>query len=207
MEQINKIKSFKSILVTSTRTYSDSNSISADIASLVARNGRMVALVDADLRRPMIHKLFDQPNRVGLYDVLSGSRSPFAVMHRFDDGYLSIMTAGNQARGSGDLIGSPRMSDLLTLLKNQFEKVIIHGPPFFYSEAAALAAQVDGVVLLIHPGYSQVETSRSIINRFQKTGATIIGIVMRSQPRHQSSQTAFIDRLLAFDQQAQLASK
>jgi len=200
MEQMNRIKTFKSILVTSTRTLSDSNSIAADIATLVARNGKMVALVDADLRRPVIHKLFDLPNRVGLCDVLSGSRSPLAVMHRLDNGHLSILAAGIQARKSGDLIGSAKMFNLLQLLKKQFDKVIIHGPPFFYSETATLAAQVDGVVLLIHPGYSQVETSQSITDRFQKTGATIIGIVMRSQPGHHPGQTAFNDRLLAYDQ-------
>ncbi len=207
MEQMNRIKSFKSILVTSTRSFTDSNTIAADIATLVARNGKKVALVDADLRRPVIHKLFDLPNRVGLCDVLSGSRSPLAVMHHLDNKCLSILPGGILAKGNGDLIGSPKMVDLLQLLKSQFDKVIIHGPPFFFSEAATLAAQVDGVVLLIHPGYSQVETSQSIIERFQKTGATIIGIVMRSQPRYQTGQTAFIDRLLTYDQQARLASK
>ena len=199
MEQMNKIKSFKSILVTSTRSFADSNSVAADIATLVAHHGKQVALVDADFRHPVIHKLFDLPNRVGLYDILSGRRSPLAVMHHLNNSHLSILPGGILRKGSGDLIGSPKMQDLLQLLKNQFDKVIIQGPPFFFSEAATLAAQVDGVVLLIHPGYSQVETPQAIINRFQKTGATIIGIVMRNQPRHQLEQSAFKDRLLAYE--------
>jgi Mrp family chromosome partitioning ATPase len=64
---------------------------------------------------------------------------------------------------------------------------------------------VDGVILLIHPGYNKDETSRVIIEKFQKTGATIIGIVMRNQPKNQLNQKAFIDRLLSFDRRSRIS--
>ena len=94
----------------------------------------------------------------------------------------------------------------MQILKEKFDKIIIHGPPFFFSEATSLAAQVDGVVLLIHPGYNKTDTSRAIIDKFQRTGATMIGIVMREQPKHQANQSAFIDRLLTYDKRARLYS-
>ena len=94
----------------------------------------------------------------------------------------------------------------MQILKEEFDKIIIHGPTFFFSEATSLAAQVDGVVLLIHPGYNKTDTSRAIIDKFQRTGATMIGIVMREQPKHQANQSTFIDRLLTYDKRARLYS-
>jgi capsular exopolysaccharide synthesis family protein len=204
MDNIHKIKSIKSILVTNTRAYSDGNSVAADLAVLVAQNGKRVALLDADLRRPLIHSLFDLPNRVGLVDILQGKRSFSAVMHSVNSNHLFVLTAGKLPAAGSDLFALPKMSDLLRQLKDEYDKVIIHGPPFFYSEATTLAGKVDGVVLLIHPGHTKADPSQVIMEKFQKTGATIIGIVMRDQPKYQVNQSAFIDKLLTYDRRARI---
>ena len=206
MEQMQKIKSIKTILVTNTRSFSDNNSVAADLAVMIARNGKRVALIDADLRRPIIHTLFQLPNRVGLSDVLQNHRSPLAVMHSREEGLLSILTSGKLPGSCFDIINSKKMKESMQTLKENFDKIIIHGPPFFFTEATSLAAQVDGVVLLIHPGYNKTDTSRAIIDKFQRTGATMIGIVMREQPKYQANQSAFIERLLTYDKRARLYS-
>jgi len=204
MENLNKIKSIKSILVTSTRAYSDGNSVAADLAALVAQNGKRVALVDADLRRPLLHSLFKLPNRVGLVDILLEQRSLSAAMHPVNSNHLFVLTAGKLPVADIDLFALPKMSSFLSQLKAEYDKIIIHGPPFFYSEATTLAGKVDGVVLLIHPGHSKTDPYQAIMEKFQKTGATIIGIVMRDIPKYQINQSAFIDKLLTFDRQAHL---
>jgi capsular exopolysaccharide synthesis family protein len=204
MEDCHKLKSIKSLLVTSTRAYSDGNSVAADLAALVAQNGKRVVLVDADLRRPLIHNLFDLPNRVGLVDILQGHRSISGLMHSVNSNHLFVLTAGILPVSNIDLFSLPKMTDLLRQLNDSYDKVIIHGPPFFYSEATSLAAKVDGVVLLIHSGHSKPDPSQAIMEKFQKTGATIIGIIMRDQPRYQVNQSAFIDKLLSYDRRARL---
>lgn len=204
MENLNKIKSIKSILVTNTRAYSDGNSVAADLAALVAQNGKRVALVDADLRRPLLHSLFKLPNRVGLVDILLEQRSLSAAMHPVNSNHLFVLTAGKLPVADIDLFALPKMSSFLSQLKAEYDKIIIHGPPFFYSEATTLAGKVDGVVLLIHPGHSKTDPYQAIMEKFQKTGATIIGIVMRDIPKYQINQSAFIDKLLTFDRQAHL---
>jgi capsular exopolysaccharide synthesis family protein len=204
MEDIHKIKSIKSILVTNTRAYSDGNSVAADLAALVAQNGKRVALIDADLRRPLIHTLFELPNRVGLVDILAKRRSYSAVIHSVNSNHLFVLTAGILPVSNVDLFAQPELGDLLRQLKDSFDKVIIHGPPFFFSEAASLAARVDGVVLLIHPTHTRPDPSQAIMEKFQKTGATIIGIIMRGQPKYQANRSAFIDKLLSFDRRARL---
>ena len=204
MENLNKIKSIKSILVTNTRAYSDGNSVAADLAALVAQNGKRVALVDADLRRPLLHSLFKLPNRVGLVDILLEQRSLSAAMHPVNSNHLFVLTAGKLPVPGIDLFSLPKMSSILSQLNAEYDKIIIHGPPFFYSEATTLAGKVDGVILLIHPGHSKTDPYQAIMEKFQKTGATIIGIVMRDIPKYQINQSAFIDKLLTFDRQAHL---
>jgi capsular exopolysaccharide synthesis family protein len=203
---MNKLKSIKSILVTNTRSYSDSTSIAADLSGLIAQSGKRVLLVDADLHQPIIHHLFNLSNRVGLSDILSGERSPSEIMHYLKDAKIHIITSGKTKANPGEPFHSVQMIQFLQGQKDQFDKIIIHGPPFFYSETANMAALVDGVILMIHPGYAKSETSKVIIEKFQRCGATIIGIVMRNQPKHTLNQSAFIDRLLTYDKGMRISS-
>lgn len=200
------LSGMNTILVTNTRAYSDGTSVAADLAQMVAQSGKKVALIDADLHRPALHKIFDLPRGLGLSDVLNNHRSPLTVLNALENGNLSILTSGMDPLTDFNLFYSNKMRSHLQLIKNEVDKVIIHGPPFFYSETLALASLVDSVVLLIHPGYNKTETSRSIIDKFQRTGASVVGIVMREQPRNQANQTAFIDRLLTFDKQVRQIS-
>jgi len=190
-----------SVLVTNTRVYSNGYSIAADIAQMLARNGKKVVLIDADLHRPILHKMFDLPKGLGLSDVLNNHRSPLSVLNIKENGNLAILTGGIDRIANFDLFSSEKMVEHFQLLNNEHDRIIIHGPPFFYSETIALAALVETVIMLIHPGTNKTDTSRAIIDKFQRTGATIVGIVMREQPRYQANQSAFIDRLLAFDKQ------
>ena len=203
---MNKLKSIKSILVTTTRSYSDSTSMAADLSGLIAQSGKRVLLVDADLHQPILHQVFNLPNRVGLWDVLSGERSPSEIMHYLKDAKIHVITSGKAKSNPIESIHSAQMVQFLQTQKDQFDKIIIHGPPFFYAETATIAALVDGVILMIHPGYSKSETSKAIIEKFQRSGATIIGIVMRNQPKHTLNQSAFIDRLLSYDKGMRIGS-
>lgn len=206
MENLQQTKHMQSILVTSTRTYVNNASIAADLAAMVAQSGKKTILIDADLNRPVIHRVFELPNRVGLSDVLQGQRTINAIKHSMLEGNLHIITSGNMPTETKDLIGTKEMSNLIKQLKQEYEKIFIHGPAFFYNEATLLAAQVDGVVLMINPSYAKSEATQAIVERFQKTGSTIIGIVMRDQPKYQSNQSAFINRLLNYDKHNRLES-
>lgn len=198
MDQFNVLRS---ILVSNTRPYSDSNSIAADLAGMIAKKGRHVALLDADLHHPYLHKVFDIPNRVGLVDILRNKLPVSNAIQDVKPENLSVITAGHLPENSEDLLISPEMSTLIENLKEMFDKVIIHGPAFMYLEASSLAGLVDGVVLLIHPGHVKTQMYQSIVDKFQKTDTKIVGVVMRDQPKHNSGQSAFIERLLTFDRQ------
>lgn len=205
MDEMNKIKSIKAVLVTHTRAYNQESSMAADLAGMVAQNGKRVALIDADLRKPLLNHLFSIPNRVGLIDVLQNRRHLSAAMQPVNGSSLFVLPAGKQESSNVDIFATPNMGNLLVQLRNQFDKIIVHGPPFFYTETTTLAGLVDGVVLLIHPGHTRSDPSRAIIEKIQKTGATVIGIVMRDQPKLPINQSAFIDRLLSYDRKTRLS--
>ena len=201
MENLSKIKSIQTILVTSTRSFSDNSSMAAELAIIIAQSGKKVALIDADLRQPIIHNIFNLSNHVGLCDLLSSQRATSSVIHSVINGNLSVLPSGKLPNGSMDVLCTKRMSEILTGIKQEYDTLMIQAPPFFYPETSHLATQVDGVVLLIHPGYSKSETLRMIIERFQKSGAITIGIVIRDQPKYQGNQSVFLDRLLNYNKQ------
>jgi Mrp family chromosome partitioning ATPase len=196
---MNKLRTIKSILVTNTRSYTDSNSVAADLAGMIAQTGKRVLLVDADAHQPIIHQIYHLPNRIGFSDILSGERSASEIMQFIPEMRISIIPSGRRNPEITESASQHQMVEFLQEQKDNFDKIIIHGPPFFYGETSGMAALVDGVVLLIHPGYAKSETSKAIIEKFQRSGATIIGVVMRNQPKHTLNQSAFIDRLLSFD--------
>lgn len=114
-----------------------------------------------------------------------------------------MITAGFLPENEPDPLNSAEMQKLIDELKTSYKKVIIHGPAFSYLEASSLAGMVDGLILLIHPGHIKTQMYQSMVDRFQKNGTEIIGIVMRDQPKHNTGQSAFIDHLLTFDRQVQ----
>ena len=203
---MNNLKTIKSILVTNTRSYSDSTSVASDLAGLIAKSGKRVLLVDADFHRPIVHQVYNLPNRVGFFEVLLGERNATEIRHFLPEINLSVITSGKVPHDLDGVISGEKISTFIKTQIKDFDKIIIHGPPFFYPETTTLASLVDGVVLMIHPGYAKSETSRAIIEKFQRSGATIVGIIMRNQPRHSANQSAFIDRLLSYDKRVRINS-
>jgi len=206
MQDTQKIKSIQTIMVTNTKAYASGSSMAADLAAMVAQNGKRVMLIDADLHRPLVHNLFNLPNRVGLIDVLLNRRPLAGTIHKLEDRNLYVLTAGKWEAPLMDVFATEKMKTLLKQVKRQYNKVIIHAPPFFYSETTTLAGLVDGVVLLIHPGHTRSEISNAIIEKIQKSGATLIGIVMRETPKVPINQSSFIDRLLTYDRHIRFSS-
>ena len=190
------------ILVTNTRACPDGAFIASGLAKMLASKGTRVVLIDADLHRPLLHKRFGLPKGFGLSDLLNTHRSPLSMLNHRENGKLAILTGGNDTGSIFKLFPSEKFRNHLEILKNEFDQVIIQGPPFFYAETLDLAVLVDHVVLLIHPAYNKTKTSQAILERFQRTGAALVEIAMREQTHNQAKLLATIDRILTFNQQA-----
>jgi len=170
----------RTLLVTSPSPSDGKTTIVANLASVIAQSGRNVVIVDADLRRPRIHKVFQLSNRVGLTDQfirsqdrLDGSLKSTEVTN------LHAITSGNLPPNPSELLSSGRMSEILKQLSDQFNTVIIDSPPtLLVTDAMVLAQRVDGVLLVVKPSVTKWASLRQAIEQLQRVKANLLGVVV-----------------------------
>jgi len=173
-------KPVRTLLVTSPSPSDGKTTIVANLASVIAQSGRNVVIVDADLRRPRIHKMFQLSNRVGLTDQFirtqdrfNGSLKSTAVAN------LHAIPSGNLPPNPSELLSSGRMVEILQSLSEQFNTVILDSPPtLLVTDATVLAPRVDGVLLVVKPSVTKWVALRQAIEQLQHVKANLLGVVI-----------------------------
>src|SRR5262249_8720879 len=146
-------KPCRSILVTSATAGEGKTTTTANLGVVVAQAGSRVCLVDSDLRRPSLHRIFDLDNGRGLTTALLEDL-PFAdVALPTQVTGLSVLTSGPLPPNPSELVGSKRMRELVEGAFSSFDLVLCDSPPILaVSDPVALAAQCDGVILAVRAG-------------------------------------------------------
>jgi capsular exopolysaccharide synthesis family protein len=144
-------------------------------------------LIDADLRRPHVHRFFGLPNRRGMSDVFRETISLAEVTTPWSDPNLGIVTSGNIPPNPADLLASKKMEAILSTAKETAEIVVIDAPPFLVADASILASRVDGILLVIRPGKTPMDAALSTLEQIKRSGGRIIGVVMNRIPRNRPS--------------------
>ena len=142
-------KPLKILLVSSPGVSEGKTTVAVNLALVIAQTGKRVALVDADLRRPQIHKILNLPNQYGLSDILRKNMKIRAVAQSIEHGKLSVITSGSLPPNPVEVLSSDKMNQILNDLKDQFDTVIIDAPPFILADASVLSSRVDGVLVVI----------------------------------------------------------
>jgi len=151
----------------------------------LVQTGARVLIIDADMRRPRIHSIFNLSNDNGLSALLSRetveSEISSAIQHDEESG-LFILTSGPVPPNPAELLGSEQMVRLIATTSSDFTHVIVDSPPVAaFTDGVLIAAMVDGVLLVVHSGKS----SRKVVARARKllrdVGARIIGVVLIRQ--------------------------
>lgn len=170
----------RTLLVTSPSPSDGKTTIVANLASVIAQSGRNVVIVDADLRRPRIHKMFQLSNRVGLTDQFIRTQDRFdGSLKSTEVANLHAITSGNLPPNPSELLSSSRMSEILKLLGDQFNSVIIDSPPtLLVTDAMVLAQHVDGVLLVVKPSVTKWGSLRQSIEQLRQVKANLLGIVV-----------------------------
>jgi len=171
-------KPLKILLVTSPGVSEGKTTVAVNLALMIAQTGKRVALVDADLRRPQIHKVLDIPNRLGLSDILRKNANLQAVAQLLDHSRLSVITSGNLPPNPVEVLSSTRMSQFLSDLKTQFDIVIMDAPPFALADASVLSSRVDGVLLVIRLKKTPATIALSMMEQLGRAGARIVGVAI-----------------------------
>jgi non-specific protein-tyrosine kinase len=170
----------RTLLVTSPSPSDGKTTIVANLASVIAQSGRNVVIVDADLRRPRIHKLFQLSNRVGLTDQFIRTQDRFdGSLKSTEVANLHAITSGNLPPNPSELLSSGRMTEILRLLSEQFNTVIVDSPPtLLVTDAMVLAPRVDGVLLVVKPSVTKWASLKQAIEQLQHVKANLLGVVV-----------------------------
>ena len=155
----------------------------ANLAVTLAQAGETVLVVDADLRRPMQHRLWKIRNKPGLTEVLvEGTSLEEAIVPSLVEG-LSLLPCGTTPPNPSELLGSDAMKTLLHELTERFDRVLIDTPPLAsVTDAAVLSNDADGVLLVIradHTGQDPVLYSARLL---ANAGARVLGVVLNNVP-------------------------
>src|SRR5215207_688332 len=172
----------KTILITSPDSGDGKTSVAVNLALSISQRGKKVFLLDADLRKPKIHKLFGLANDEGLADVVF-ARAVFDWRIGIKEfRQISVLTAGNTPPDPAELLSSEKMELFLTELKEVADVVIIDGPPLFVPDAMILASQVDGVLMVIRPAHTRQSLAKASMEHIKLVGARVVGVVLNRIP-------------------------
>jgi succinoglycan biosynthesis transport protein ExoP len=171
----------KKILVTSSQQAEGKTTTALNIATSLAQTGAKVLIIDADLRNPRLHKIFNAPVENGLSDIFGRKVEQDELFKKFirQHNLLYVMTAGSTSINSAECLGSERMRDLLILLDPIFDYIVIDSPPVVnFVDSTILATLVDGVLFVVQGNRSSREMVRHSTKVLRTVGAKIIGVVL-----------------------------
>jgi succinoglycan biosynthesis transport protein ExoP len=170
----------RSLLITSPNPGEGKSTTMANLGVVLAQSGKRVVLVDTDLRRPIQHKVFGLPNKHGLTTALLGDDLAL-------DGHLQptsvpglrVLTTGPLPPNPSELLGSARMGQLIEALGQQADVVLYDTPPALpVTDAAVLASQTDGVLVVMHAGRTRRGLAGAAVENLKQVGGNLLGVAL-----------------------------
>ncbi len=181
-------RSLRSILLTSATPGEGKSTVAAHLAMSHAEQHHRTLLIDGDMRRPSIHKLFRSPNTAGLSTVIEqGVSWRELLIQPRPDIELYVLTAGPATRKSTDLLGQ-RLPQLLDEAAEEFDLTFLDAPPLLgFPEPLQMAAAVDGVVVVARAGQTDRSAVAAVLETLQHLRANSLGLILNQVKRENSS--------------------
>lgn len=170
----------KSFIVTSAIPQDGKSTISVNLAIAFSFTSQSILLVDADMRRGRLHKLFPQAKRdLGLSEVLRG-RADFAdVVTKTDYENLDFISTGNAAEQPGELLLSSRMDELLAWAKKKYAYIIFDSPPVLaVDDTVGFSDKVDGIIFTVRANHTASKQIKASLDRLAPRASRILGFVL-----------------------------
>ena len=185
----------KVVMTTSAGAQEGKSTTIANLAVALSRTGRHVVLVDLDIRRPSLARLFHLPDGLGVTDVATGNAELAAVLNPISTaplrsrvtalrdgetnaGLLEVVTAGRTRVDPGEFVETARLTELLHQLRNRAEIVLVDAPPILAAgDALALTRKVDAILLINRLGSLKLPTFRELVRALDRSPAPLLGFV------------------------------
>ena len=173
-------KKVKSLLVSSPQPGEGKSTTTANLAIAFAQLRKKTLLVDADLRKPVQHNVFDQPRGPGLAEYLVGEINNISdIIHASKIDNLFILTAGGLPPNPSELLGSERMSKLVKQLENEWDMVLFDSPPIVaVTDASMISAEIDSIALVVKAGQTDKAAVDRALDTISNVKAPLIGAIL-----------------------------
>ena len=178
----------RSILLTSASPSEGKSTVAAHLAATHASQHKRTLLIDGDLRRPSVHRLYQVPNTIGLSNVLLQQISwRDAVIRIEDPAGLDVLPAGPATRRASDLIGMG-LADLIEEATREYDLVVLDAPPLLgFAEPLQMATAVDGVIVVARAGDTSRKALSTVIGTLKRLRANLVGVVLNEVHREVSA--------------------
>ncbi len=173
-------RSIHTLLVTTVAPVEGKSTTLANLAVAMAQGDQRTILVDADLRRPTLHTLFELNNDKGLTSLFIDAKGPIEpALKDVNVPNLQVLTSGPLPPNPAEVLGSQRMLEIIEALKQRADIVLFDAPPVIaVTDAAVLGRRVDGMVLVVNAGQTRREHAKRAKEQLEKLNIRIVGAVL-----------------------------
>lgn len=175
----------KVFVVTSAVPEEGKSTTSVNLAITMAQAGHRTLLIEGDLRRPKATAALGLDYAVGVTTVLLGKVAVEDAIQRHPETDLDVLASGAIPPNPAELLQSNSMADLLKQIRNDYDMVIIDAPPLLpVTDAALLASQADGALLVVRYGKTTKDQLKQAVERLRQVDARPVGVVLNMVPNH-----------------------
>lgn len=180
LKRVNKETPLKSVLLTSSIHNEGKTTTSVNLAIAMTHEiDKKILLIDADLRKGRVHELLGILNIKGLSNYLAGEVGYKEVIQKTPIAGLDIMPCGYIPSNPSELLGSTKMTDLLKIMKQEYDFIIIDAPPIIpLTDAAVLGTTVEGILIVAQAGRTKREVVKQSEHLLIQAGCNILGFVL-----------------------------
>ena len=169
----------RSLVVTSAGPGEGKSLVASNLAVALAQTGQRVLLVDADMRRPRVHEIFNVSQEPGLSNILTGHSAPNQALRKSQVPGLWLLAAGVIPPNPAELLGSARFEDFVSSLGSHFDWVVIDTPPVMVvADSSIVANQASGVVFVVAADKASRQSAQAAVEQLHSSEATILGSVL-----------------------------
>jgi len=173
----------KAYVITSSVPGEGKSTTAVNLAITLAQTGQNILLIDGDLRRPQVAAMLGLEGNVGVTTVLVGKIDAQDAIQRHETG-LDVLASGAVPPNPAELLQSHAMAELLAELRGKYDTIILDAPPLLpVTDAALLAAQTDGALLVVRHSQTTREQLHGAHERLSGVGATPLGVIFNMVPR------------------------
>jgi len=185
IRSISDQKNIRTILFTSSNPGEGTSTILVNFANEIATSGETVIIVDTNLRNPILHKLMNVENTEGLAEAIDKKKTLIEIIKKIDTENMQIITHGKQSEMTLTGFSPDTIKPIIKELKSHADWVLFDSPPIHkYSDAAILANEVDGVIMVVQAEKTKWEVAQSARDNITKGKAKILGAILNKKQMH-----------------------